>query len=245
MPSFMLKAFWRPELQDIVKQLRSNPSQALQVLEPLIMQGKAIQDRAWCLSHERNCKLKTARRHVAGSMCTPYSQRGAGRKDQDAAILELLAWLAQRRLCQEPDITHENVKDGPTEIVKRFLGDMYYLDQCEIDSVLFGIRAGRLRSFLKLRHKLKVLECISPLNEFVKRFVRGCTYDLLEHFYMTSKDGCVDGVMQREAWEVLKWAQSRQSSKAFDLEDQLQPDDEDAYFKVLSDTEKLGVHPEM
>ena len=194
---------------------------------------------AYCLTHKKVCKLKTARRHFAGSICKAYSRRGTGQRQAHPTVIPLIAWLGLRRLVQEADVTHEIVNDGTLGILKTFLGDMYFFDMGDIDSVSCGIRAGHLQSFVKMRHKCKVLECTSPLNDFAKRFVRACSYDLMSHFFMTGTHACKDGVMQNEAWEVLKWAQTRPSSKEYGSDHQLEPIDDDAYYRVLTETEKL------
>ena len=99
--------FFRPELSDVLEQLRQKPMMCVEVLAPVLASGRAVKSSCFCLTHQRHCCLKTARRHVAGTSCVPYSKRGSGAALMDFNTVYSLCWIGLRMLLQEPDITNE------------------------------------------------------------------------------------------------------------------------------------------
>lgn len=163
--------------------VQANPNQALTVLGPLIKQGTAVKSDAWCLRHQKYCKMQTASRHIAGTVCVGFSRRGLGLSTADPTIVPTLAWISQRRHVQEAEITQENVKGCPPSLFQEFLADMYFIDIVTVDAVSFGWACGRERQFLKMRRRQKILSMISPCSRFLIRFYRACKYSWKEHFF--------------------------------------------------------------
>ena len=161
---FLTKDFWRTDMMDVLEHVRKNPDAALTVLKPLVLQGTAVKGDAWCLRHGRHCKIQTASRHIAGTVCVGFSRRGVGLSTADPTMLPTLAWVALRRLCQEPEIVQENVRGCPVQLFHDLLHDIYYLDVVTIDAVVFGWSCGRERQFIKMRHRWKILEQLSPCS---------------------------------------------------------------------------------
>ena len=100
--------FFRPELSEVLEQLRQKPMMCVEVLAPVLASGRAVKSSCFCLTHQRHCCLKTARRHVAGTSCVPYSKRGSGAALMDFNTVYSLCWIGLRMLLQEPDITNES-----------------------------------------------------------------------------------------------------------------------------------------
>ena len=102
-----IASFYRPELGDVLAELKQKPMLCVEILGPLIASGRAVKSSAFCLTHQKMCCLRTAKRHIAGTSCTPYSRRGAGLGLMDFATVHSLCWIALRLLLQEPDVTNE------------------------------------------------------------------------------------------------------------------------------------------
>ena len=206
--------FWRDDLQAIVAHVLAHPDQALTVLGPLIKQGNTMKSEGWCYRHKKKCKVQTAFRHIAGTVCVGFSRRGAGLSVADITMICTLAWLAQRRSLQETEITQENVKGCPPELFFEFLGDLYWMDVVPVDAVCFGWACGRERQYLKFRHRVKVMSMVSPCSVFLKRFYRACKYSWTEHFWSHHCQGSGTTILEDELAVELKWALSRPSSSA-------------------------------
>ena len=112
----------------MIDQLQKTPQMAVEVLKPIILQGKAVGRRAHCHFHEKNCFLAGARCHTAGSSCTAYSRQGRQQGTADATVLHFLAWVAVRRDIQEQEVTLENVAEFPTNLLVDMLGDLYTIE---------------------------------------------------------------------------------------------------------------------
>lgn len=52
-----LNSFYRPELQEVISQLKKQPELALEVLSNMVASGEAIKTCSWCYSHEKYCHL--------------------------------------------------------------------------------------------------------------------------------------------------------------------------------------------
>ena len=77
------------------------------ILAPVIAGGNAMVNHSWCYYHQKQCCIKTAVRHTAGTSCVPFSRRGVNLGLKDVATLYSLAWIDLRLLLQEPDVTQE------------------------------------------------------------------------------------------------------------------------------------------
>ena len=120
--------FWNDDIQKVIKQLSSRPDLAMEVLSKAIMENKAVKLEAWCIKHGRLCKLKSAKRHLAGTICIAFSRRGQGLGVSDPTIVPTLCWIAIRRRCQEASVTQENVDGCPVSLFSKYLADLYFID---------------------------------------------------------------------------------------------------------------------
>jgi hypothetical protein len=114
---------WADDLieKKVISQLRRKPQMAIEVLAPRISAGTSVKRSAYCHTHGGKCCLKTAWKHVAGVLCTPWSQKGLQMGAQDPDILFTLAWIGQRVLLQEPEFTTENTRTHvPSEDLRIF-----------------------------------------------------------------------------------------------------------------------------
>ncbi|CAK9044482.1 Uncharacterized protein (Fragment) [Durusdinium trenchii] len=212
--------FWRDEIKQVIQQLEKNPSMAVDILAPIILEGKAVKDSAYCLNHGKVCKLRVARRHIAGTSCVGFSQKGSGLMLADPSIVHTLCWIALRLHCCEADITQENVARCPVDLFSRFMAGVYFIDTVKMDAVQFGIACGRERQFIRFRHRSKIMSEVSPLSSFMKRFFRAVEYSWREHYFINpcADESAGDGIVPNEALEDLLWAASRPSSCAQQLE---------------------------
>ena len=83
-----ISQFWRDELKDVVADLLRRPAMAMQVLTPLILQGGAVKLCSYCITHKKICRLRTCKRHVAGTSCRGFSRRGVCRGCTTASFLQ-------------------------------------------------------------------------------------------------------------------------------------------------------------
>lgn len=213
---------------------------AVDVLGPLIAEGRAVKDHAFCAVHQKQCRLRGAKRHIAGTSCVGFSQKGTGLMLADPSIIHTLCWIALRLLLAEADVTQENVPRCPVQLFARFMQKVYYVDVVKTDSVLFGIAAARERQFIRFRHRAKIQSEVSPLSIFMKRFYRAVEYSWKEHFFMM-EEGCqMKGVTPNEPRENLEWAAGRPTSQAQSLSSDLALDDPTSFRLALTGTEWLG-----
>lgn len=232
--------FWRPEIQHLIPQVERNPSMAVDLLGPLISEGRAVSDHAFCSVHKKMCRLRGAKRHIAGTSCVGFSQKGTGLMLSDPSIIHTLCWVALRLLLAEPDVTQENVTRCPVDLFARFMQKDYYIDVTKMDSVQFGIAAARERQFIRFRHRAKIQSELSPLSMFMKRFFRAVEYSWKEHFFMM-KEGCQQkGITPNEPRENLEWAAGRPTSHAQSLSSALALGDPMSFRLALTGTEWLG-----
>ena len=232
-----ISAFWAPDLKPVICQLQNNPAVATEVLAARVAAGTAVTRSAHCLQHGRQCHLKVADRHVAGTPCVAFSKRGQQLAAGDPSVLHALAWVALRVLLQEADVTQENVPAFPKELLSRFLLKFYWIDQFQADAVSFGVPQGRLRQYLRFRHRAKVLSEISPMADFAKRFWRVCSWAWNEFFFCRPGEYHTTVVKEEDETE-LRWAQARPSSQAQQRPLPAQsPNDPEAYLNALTLTE--------
>lgn len=198
--------FWRDDLGPVLEHVKRFPDKAIPVLSPLILQGNAVRSDGWCLRHNRRCRIRTATRHIAGTICVGFSQRGTGLATADVTMIPTLCWLAQRRLCQEPEVLQENVRGCPPELFYKHLSDIYHMEVFSVDSVAFGWACGRERQFMKFRHRGKIMSSVSPCSRFMRRFYRACQYSWREHFWVRKGS---NAVFPDELRCELEWAYQR------------------------------------
>lgn len=133
-----ISSFWRDDLQGIVKQLRGNPSMALEALAPYIVSRKAVKRTAYCLKHRKECYLRMARSHTSGTSCTAHSRQGLKLGLNDPNVLHMLCWIALRLEIGEPEALLENVEDFPSDVMTRLLGDQYFIECIQMDPRMYG-----------------------------------------------------------------------------------------------------------
>ena len=56
--------FFRPELTEVLEQLRKKPMLCVEVLAPVLASGRAVKSSSFCVTRQRHCCLKAAKRHV-------------------------------------------------------------------------------------------------------------------------------------------------------------------------------------
>ena len=161
-----ITAFFRPELGEIIQELKKKPSMAVEVLGPIMSSRKAMRRKSYCLVHEKDCFLKTAREHTAGSSCTAHSRQGKQLGLCDGNVLSLLAWIGLRLEVQETEITLENVPQFPTETLNRLLGTLYHVEAVNLDPRMFGPLGPKIVKVCfcvegSVKVKVKVLSCPS------------------------------------------------------------------------------------
>ncbi|CAK9108164.1 unnamed protein product, partial [Durusdinium trenchii] len=98
-----IASFFRKELQETIQMIKDNPAMVADILAPVIAGGNAMVNHSWCYYHQKQCCIKTAVRHTAGTSCVPFSRRGVNLGLKDVATLYSLAWIDLRLLLQEPD----------------------------------------------------------------------------------------------------------------------------------------------
>lgn len=136
-----ITAFFRPELGEIISELKKKPSMAVEVLGPIMTARNAMRRKSFCLAHGKECFLKTARHHTAGSSCTAHSRQGKQLGLEDTNVLSLLAWAGLRLEVGEPEGTLENVEQFPSGILDRLLGSQYFIEPVRMDPRMFGYLA--------------------------------------------------------------------------------------------------------
>ena len=114
-------------------------NKAVEVLAPIMSQRAAMKRKSYCLVHQRQCFLRTARQQTAGSSCTAHSRQGKQLGLADANVLSLLAWVGLRLEVGESEATLENVDQFPTETLQRLLGSQYFIEPCRMDPRMFGL----------------------------------------------------------------------------------------------------------
>lgn len=210
----------------------------IEVLAPLVGNGRAVCTHAWCYHHRKTCCLKVAKRHKAGTSCRPYSRKGLGMRNADVESLYLMSWVGLRLALQEACIVQENVQDFDVRLLSRFLSHLYHISCLLADPTEYGWPVGRTRQFVMMHHKTKILAELSPVTEWSKRFYRACKVTWKELFCFHREDLREHTVIEQEAMKELCWAQSRQKSRAHGKEMVTQESTE-PFLEVLNDTEKM------
>ncbi|CAK9049373.1 Uncharacterized protein SCF082_LOCUS27458 [Durusdinium trenchii] len=234
-----IASFYRPEMRDLIHSLQAKPGMSVEILAPLISEGRAITRTAWCLTHERLCSVKTARRHCAGTSCRPFSKKGMRLGLMDCETVYLLSWIAMRLELQEADILQENVCGSATDIFSRFLGKLYWIDVWKGDPRLLGLPFARERQFVRFRHKVKCMAELEPTSRFIKRFWRAINFEWQQVYCCHLPDFKDKTVVKDELNEELRWAQNRPSSKAHDMPQITIDNHENPFRACLTETEEL------
>lgn len=113
--------------------------------------------------------------HIAGTSCVAFAANGSQKGVRDASILPFLAWVAQRLLLQEPLILHENSPRFQVQLLHRFLGHLYHIDDTNVESLKYGGAVRRERKLTRMVHKFEATILTNPgFESFDKRFHRDC-----------------------------------------------------------------------
>ena len=136
----------------------------------------------------------------------------------------------------EPIIVQENVKMFSEDLISTFLGDAYYVDAVVLDALDVGWPSKRERKWTVCRHKQKILSELSPLNQFVRRFMRICQTTWREYFFAEKFNHTGKLAMGDEFEVEVQWAQNRKASRAYNKEP-LDPKDINSFEASLNGTE--------
>ena len=150
--------------------------------------------------------------HIAGTSCVAWSAQGKQMGVRDASVLPFLVWICHRLLLQEPVIIHENSPRFPRSLLERFLGHLYVIDDCIIESADYGSPARRERKLTRMYHRVKVSQPIVSFANFNKAFQRPCTMTWREFYWqhlVTDSEKC-----KAEMHEDLSWAANRPTVRA-------------------------------
>ena len=171
--------FYQDGVREIIQTATRNQEPiTYEMLKPVILSGKAMTLEAFCLVHQRLCKIKCSKCHVAGPPCVDWSRAGAHLRDAGRTTQHMMAWFGLRRALQEPLVGHENVLEFPDWIVKEMMGDLYFINEARMSGESLGWPAHRHRAIRACIHKEKVLEELQPwpvINQMFQR-VREITW---------------------------------------------------------------------
>eukprot|EP00435_Cladocopium_sp_Y103_P015431 s3436_g3.t1 len=183
---------------------------------------------------------ETIHQHQAGTSCRPFSRRGAHLGLMDIETVHLLAWIGLRLSLQEADVTAENVEtQALLSIISRFLLGLYHIDQYVGCPTEFGWPVARSRQFLRLRHRVKVLEQLSPITRFAKRFWRAVEFEWAAMMCFHLPQFQDKTVVEEEIQKELDWGQGRQNSRSYGQDRVLFGVHEEPFLAVLTDTEYM------
>ena len=207
-----IQDFW----QDILKHKISNIREqnlVERVLVPLILSDEAMKRSAFCHNCGKVHEAEEADFHIAGTVCTAFSKKGNHQMLDDVTVLDLLAWVAHRRLIQEPILGQENVDDFPSNQFLQWLGDLYDVQVVVLDPADFGWGIRRRRKYHLFRHKYKAGPASCPLHLFVNIFI---TEEEKQLAKKKSKSQLPDWDMffvapPQDLTDELDWAASRPS----------------------------------
>lgn len=211
------------------------------VLVPLVMSGRASRQAAWCVKHQKFCKAETADVHIAGTPCVAYSPRGSVLGLQDITVLVYLAWISQRRLCQECWVVQENVDEFPTDHLRQMLEDIYEIVCCVINPALLGWPVQRVRKYHVMRHRKKTTPFSCSFHLFAKLFVKDPSEEIRS---LQPRWDVFLVAAVTELQSELEWASSRKESrqpcsKIGDKWMRMTP--EGSYFQCLTPNERKGL----
>ena len=207
-----IQDFW----QDILKHKISNIREqnlVERVLVPLILSGESMKRCAFCHTCGKMHDAEEADFHIAGTVCTAFSKKGNHQMLDDVTVLDLLGWVAHRRLIQEPILGQENVDDFPSNRFLQWLGDLYDVQVVVLDPADFGWSIRRRRKYHLFRHKYKAGPASCPLHMFVNIFI---TEEEKQLAKKKSKSQLPDWDMffvapPQDLTDELDWAASRPS----------------------------------
>lgn len=174
-----------------------------------------VKERMHCLIAGKECLVKKARVHVAGTECTAFSSQGAraGTADRTRTII-LFAWVAQRRMVQEDVIVHENVPLFPLSMLRETLGDIYLVEDemsAVLDADCFGNPYNRSRRWSILVHRRALIfhptrNAVPAWEQFAKLYMRKCSADLDIYLWMEDEHPDLE--------DEHKWASQRTKTLA-------------------------------
>jgi hypothetical protein len=121
------------------------------------MTGKAVRRAAPCKVHGKSCPITPgAKQEWAGLICTDWSTEGKQMKEHGKTAKHYAAWVALRRMLQEPQVVVENVPGFNIEILEAAL-EMYAIMPELICPTTYGCPGKRLRAWIFLLHRLTIL----------------------------------------------------------------------------------------
>ena len=178
--------------------------------------------RAWCIKCGKLCVARRAHKHTAGPPCTDHSRMGKQNKFDGVQFPVLIAWIAQRRKLREFVLSIENVVQFGSEVLRRHLGDLYFIVDVVVSTPTFEgwpVTRDRMVAVLYLRvwiepvlrdvllvpgqvgnieeAQVKCRLRIKELFEFMFHRACGCTFAI---FMQASED---------ELAADFEWAESR------------------------------------
>ena len=228
--------FFKKKVLAHIKQFMTKPGMIIEVIAEIQGEGNGpMQLTSHCYTHDRECTIRSTHRHTAGTSCHPFSAKGLRMGLSDPEMLYTIAWVCLVPIKLEiADITSENVESKILlELLKRFCKDKYFIDIQELDPVFLGVPFARNRSFIRMRHKCKILSQVSPLSQFVKRFQRAVDFSWKSAWFMMMRDNLdIKGVITNERNADLAAKQTVKTSK--NLGGDLTCHDSDAFFRVLT-----------
>ena len=209
-----IQDFWQDILKSKLDNIRQN-NLVDRVLLPLVKSGEAIKKDAFCHSCQRVHSAEEADLHKAGTHCTAFSRKGLHQMLEDITVMDLMAWIGQRRLIQERIICQENVEDFPSEKILEWLGDLYDIQVILLCPSDLGWGIRRRRKFHIMRHKYKAGPMSCPLHVFAHLFVTEEEKQLLKKktssllpewdmYFVATPD---------ELTDEMEWAMSRDKSQ--------------------------------
>ncbi|CAE7717129.1 unnamed protein product [Symbiodinium sp. CCMP2456] len=188
------------------------------VLWPLIKSGNAMKQEAFCVKHQKMCQVDTARCHCGGTPCTDFSSRGLQLRSEGKTFVHFLAFCGMRICLQEPVVIQENVENFETELLERYLGQLYHISVECLSPDQYGFPILRPRKWSILRHKYKTSCWASPWSAFAKMFQSDMWFGAYARYISDQVPAWVVyfDASAEELFEELCWACSRPESLSKD-----------------------------
>ena len=224
-----MRSFYKAPIQGVLKHLTENPDKAYTAIAPVVRKKLAVNRYAYCYAHRRQCSLRCADVHIAGTPCTAHSSIGSQKKNADTTVLTFLAWVAIRLLVQEATIVFENVIGFDVRNLADFFSELYFIDPADTNSVLFGWAGSRPRVYVNMEHKLKnIAQGRFVLSRFMARFHRVVMWSCTELFWLhmfREYDEQRNPVVQNELVSELVWLVNKSGSAHNVAEDDIFDDE--------------------
>lgn len=141
-------------------------------------------------------------------------------------------------MLQEPEVIQENVEGCSLDVFARFL-PLYHIDRHVDEPCNYGWPVARPRQYLKMRHKVKILDQISPVSTFCKRFWRAVSFSWHEIMWFHESRLWNKGVIDQEIDKELDWAQCRPNSKAHGQAPLVYGNERELFLAALTESETI------